>query len=268
MKNKGNIVFLITIFSILFIPTVSAQECHCHNVGVSASVSPDKIHLGIGEIPENLIFNVTIYNSEYCDETDVNLKITEYRTGKVIYYDPHRIVFLPAQEHVDFQIEIPTNQLTGFTDIKGWKQETYKVEAYQQAFYLDWIPWDNYDYVSVSVKPYTLDVSVSGSGNPSLITPGDPLYVVANLNANSKSSIPGTLSVMITGNYVYQKQTKDIEIYHGVASEVFEFDTTGWEPGAYQVMITFPVQPWETVKENNIYEFEVRVPYTLSITRF
>lgn len=263
-NNKLNILVVLSIMTIsmflVAIPSVSAEECKCHNVGVTATVSPEKIHLGMNNVPSDILFHVTIYNSEFCDETGINLKIVEQRTGKVLYYNAEQIPLLSAREKQTFDITIPSGSLTGFDGIKGWVNEGYKVSAYQKNFYLDWIPWDNYENLFIKIKPYILDVSVSGSASPSVITPGQTLFIIANSNSNTPKSVSGQLSVTVTGQFVYETQTKNIEIYHGVSSDVFEFGTTGWTPGSYTATLKFPTQPYEENKGNNIYDIDIYVP--------
>ncbi len=110
------------------------------------------------------------------------------------------------------------------------------------------------------------DISVTGGVVSSVIVPPSPIVINTNVMNSYSFSVTSNLRVVVTGyegQPVYQAQSKSITIpANGEIKSSFSFDTTGWTEGAYHVMILFPIQIQlgEMNGNNNIVEFEIRVP--------
>ena len=156
MNNKRTILLVGLVLAISLIPFASAEECQCHNVNVLASIEPTRLHAGLQNAPQEIIFHTIISNSGTYVEEGISLKIVEQRTGKVLYYNPEQVFLLPAGEDAIFDIIVPVEQLTAIdcaSAENGWTTETYVVTAIQKAFDLDCWQFTNWENVYLKVKP-------------------------------------------------------------------------------------------------------------------
>jgi len=120
----------------------------------------------------------------------------------------------------------------------------------------------------------TFDVTVTGKV-PAQINVGQSLDILATVAHNRQKTVEDKLRITVTGAYpistsdtvysiqTYQQSKELIMEHHDTIisdeSTWFNFNTAGWNPGIYHVMITFPVISGEINSANNIYETDVRV---------
>lgn len=156
MNSKLKVIGILTLLAVSLLVPVNA-ECNCHNVGITTTVEPVRLHEGLKNAPQDLTFHVMIYNSGNYVEEGISLKIVEQRTGKTLYYNPEQVFLLPEYGDVKFDIIVPVDQLSGYDcgliSNNGWETETYIVSAYQKAFIYDCWGFDNWENVYVKVKP-------------------------------------------------------------------------------------------------------------------
>ena len=105
------------------------------------------------------------------------------------------------------------------------------------------------------------DISVTISV-PEVILQQSPLIVNVVIDSTFKRQITDILTIHVTGldgQTTYQFYDREITLKPGTNAENFVFEIDNYEPGFYNVLVTFPVQKGEKVKENNLDEFDFHV---------
>lgn len=156
IRGKATLIIAVFLTAMAGIPTiVSAEEQH-HDVSVSATNYPVKIHLGIKPTEDDSItFSVDISNKGNYVEEGIALRITEWSTGKVLYFNPNEVSLLPAGDTVSRDIIIPIDRLTN-PDCQrrgGWSFEYYEIKVVQKAIEYDIDFCNNYGVGFAWVKP-------------------------------------------------------------------------------------------------------------------
>ncbi len=146
-KKSIGVLMLLNIVLLSAAPMASAGS---HDIGVVA-YSVDR-SLDFNK-PHSMTFKISIFNLGCYTETGISLIIQEPRTGKTLYYNENQVPSLDSWRESRFIIEIPASEIDPPAPGNRWTTEDFHFTAIQDAYYLDWETWNNYDSVTVEVKP-------------------------------------------------------------------------------------------------------------------